>query len=109
MTIKPVTPEARALADRIIEALRTDELVEGYDLTAGMFGTQFSQLVIELAAQGGPLYAELVKERDALRDQVADLDHDLRQCQIDLGDAREEASDARTELHWLSDRSQWGQ
>lgn len=109
MSLKPVTPESRALADRIVQALLNDELIEGYDLEAGMFGTQFSQLIIELAALGGPLYAELAAERDTLRKQLTDLTHALRVCQTELGNAREEASDARTELHWLKDRSQWGQ
>lgn len=114
MPIKPVTPEARKLADRVIKALETDELVEGFDLTAGMFGTQFSQLLIELAeyktwydeamavsntaGYAGMSVAQVIKcQADEIRDQSWRLE-----------EARQAASDAKSELNWSKDRTQWG-
>jgi hypothetical protein len=49
-----LSPAARALSLQIVEALEADEKDGGYDLTAGMFGRQFSALVVALALQLNP-------------------------------------------------------
>lgn len=40
----------QALAGEIVEALLKDEKTDGFDLCAGMFGTELSKLVRRLAA-----------------------------------------------------------
>ena len=46
---KTITPGAIKLGERICAAVLTDECGEGCDISAGIFGTELSQLVIELA------------------------------------------------------------
>lgn len=112
--IKPVTPEARALADRVIEALEADELIEGYDLTAGMFGTQFSQLLIELST----LSAELRLVRDqkkSLERKLEEMTNDRNRWVEDHDDmaelyrrSRSEIEDLKVMNSWRDDNKQWG-
>ncbi|WP_426287488.1 hypothetical protein [Luteibacter sp. E-22] len=40
----------QALAGEIVEALLKDEKTDGFDLCAGMFGTEFSNLIRRLAS-----------------------------------------------------------
>lgn len=112
--IKPVTPEARALADRVIKALATDELVEGYDLAAGMFGTRFSQILIELAGYKA-WYEEAVAESNlagygmlSVAQVIRHQAEEIRDLNWRLDEARQEASAAKSELNWSKDRTQWG-
>lgn len=37
------------LAARITEAVAADEKSEGCDISAGLFGTEFSELIVEMA------------------------------------------------------------
>lgn len=55
-----------ALAGEIVEALLADEKDGGYDLTAGLFGPNFSALVRRWAAAE---WAEIAKER-AISDEA---------------------------------------
>lgn len=51
---KNITPGALKLGERICAAVLTDECGEGCDVGAGIFGTELSQLVIEIASSAKP-------------------------------------------------------
>lgn len=50
MNEKFKTKEVLALSARICDAVAKDEQAEGCDISAGLFGPSFSELVVELAA-----------------------------------------------------------
>lgn len=70
----------RTLAARIVAAVAADEQSDGCDLSAGLFGTCMSALVVELAQQEADLYAA--------QDQVAELQRMLEASDKALGDAQ---------------------
>lgn len=53
-----ITKDAQALATRIAEAVLKDERDEGCDISAGMFGAHFSQLIRELSLSSAPQSGE---------------------------------------------------
>lgn len=56
--------DVRSLADAVSQAVLADEIAEGCDISAGMFGPVFSQLVFQLAE---------TKRKSRLFDQLRDL------------------------------------